>query len=177
MFGRWGNDSIIAGLVLQSAGDNIRNHRILATVGRIVLTAIDEAALAAWTVQWQTTGRRPPEGGWDWRQVVRVEGRSRDHLGVAVWIDGRLIGLAALGLNRRAAVVRYLEGDPEPGSRHRGLVATVVLEVAACYARRKNRPEVWMWDVANQRLVNFYCETFGMTSSEHDGVVYCRKEL
>jgi len=177
MAGRWKSDAIVAGLALQSARVNIHGNAILAAAGRIEITSLDSAALAAWAVQWQGSSHRPPEGGWDWHRVRLAEEKHRGHLGAAIWIDDRLIGLATLGLNGRAVVIRYLEGDPRPVSRTRGLVATVVMEVAACYARHKKRPEIWMWNVANQRLVNFYCETFGMTSAVHDGVVYCRKEL
>lgn len=177
MFRRRGYEPIVAGQVLENARENLRAHPVLAAAGRVELTSLDETALAAWTVQWALNLHQPPEGGWNWRRVRQTEEKHHGHLGVAIWIDDRLIGLASLGLNRTAAVVRYLEGDPRPVSRVRGLVATVALEVAACYANHKKRPEVWLWDVTNQRLVNFYCETFGMTSAVHDGVVFCRKEL
>lgn len=83
-----------------------------------------------------------------------------DRLELAMWVDGRLVGLALCRLAGHAIVVQAIEGDGDPTCPLRGKRALLAFEAAANYAQALGKTELWVHP-KNAELVSLYTRSYG----------------
>lgn len=99
----------------------------------IELRLIDSQSDQAWRQQWKRiNNREPPNGGWDWPDQRKWCDKSGARIGVALWYNDILCGLALGVTNRNAVSIKLIEGNPgrqHPLSGYVLLAVTLLFEV------------------------------------------------
>jgi hypothetical protein len=140
------------------------------------ITNTSRAAFEAVTKQWRGVRAPHAEGGWDWLEIHR---RYRDMtaMGVAMWMEPRLCGMALIVAEGRAAKLAFIEGDPRQDCPLKGRRLLVGLECAANYAQKLGKPEIRV-NPANEELRQLYESTYGFRLVNRRGSVpYWVKEI
>lgn len=101
----------------------------------VKLTAISELALSQ-NAKWHSSGRVPPNGGWDWRSWVdHYRRKHHKRFEAAIWYGSELCGLClgkASGNNIHVRL-EVLEGSPKSNHPLRGRVAFIALTATELY--------------------------------------------
>lgn len=133
--------------------------------GGVTLTLLDQASDSAWRDQWQAKNyRSPPNGGWDWPSLRVACERKYSNMGVAVWDsrDSTLCGLAWAKTNQSAVVIKILESNPNRLHCLKGKITFIFLLVFRVYKQKRDLPQLWIWEPANDDLVSWYAR-FGFS--------------
>jgi hypothetical protein len=143
---------------------------------KINLTRINDAAIQAYAEQW---GALPPNphGDFDWNYNVDAFSRETCPFSVAIWYGDTLCGLG-VGVKRNGRVdLALMEGSPDPDHPLKGLIAAIVIDCAAAFARE--------WRVSMLRLkkplealLPFYESKLGFTIVRpRNQPIYCEREV
>ena len=111
------------------------------TVPRVInmpgvkLTPINNEALKQ-NLEWKSSDRKPPNGGWDWDSWVS-DYRRKHHkrFEAAIWYGSTLCGLCLGKASERNIHVRLevLEGSPDSNHPLRGRIAYIALTATELY--------------------------------------------
>lgn len=123
----------------------------------IKLTPINNEALSQ-NLTWYTSGRKPPNGGWDWGSwVSQYRRKHHKRFEAAIWYGKQLCGLClgkASGNNIHVRL-EILEGSPSTSHPLRGRIALIALTATELYGYACGASEVRIIDPV-QGAVNSY---------------------
>lgn len=135
----------------------------------VMITRIDEKSLIAWKETWDVINKRqPPNGGWDWEYKNSSFNKNYGKylIGIAVWSDDSLCGLALCTRSKGNEVlsIHYIEGSPNESHHLRGNVFTIINSVLLEYATLIKAKTIRIIDPVDN-LVDFY-KSFGYKLSK-----------
>lgn len=134
-----------------------------------------------WRGQWLPTHRRPPNGGWDWPQIMSTyKARAPARFELAVWNQdiSVLCGLAIGEPKHDRLEVAALESNPNPRHPLACKVLPAILDAATCYAQTLGKTQLLLADPVNDKIISLYCETYGFRLERDEaGRPYCIREV
>lgn len=142
----------------------------------LTLTGWGRRASEMWKSQW-LDGDRRSSSHWNWDVIHARYHNDVDRLDLAMWVGGRLCGLALTTLTGEAATVRFLEGQPYEDCPLVGYRAVTAIEAAQNYALLNGRREVRVRPVS-PRLEELYRAILGFELATPPGEdAYYRREM
>jgi hypothetical protein len=83
------------------------------------------------------------DGEFEWELIMKYP-NGPSQLEIAVWSGGNLIALGIATVFSDRLLLRFVEASPDHGAELKGQRLPIILEVAANYAEKLGKKEIWM---------------------------------
>jgi len=145
----------------------------------VKLTAINNEALVQNT-KWRSSGRIPPNGGWDWELWVgHYRRKHHKRFEAAIWFGTKLCGLCLGKASGKNVHVRLeiLEGSPDLNHPLRGRIAFIALTATELYGYACGANQVRIIDPVVGAMNSYRALGYALKSGEKNEPKYLVKNL